>query len=80
MRGSAAHESTKHQLKHFCYSMGWKKFERAWGLVIRIKQLSQMRPLLEAVLAPVNRAANHLSVPEDVPVHARPLTVGSHMV
>ncbi len=32
---------------------GWKKFERAWDLVIRIKQLSQMRPLLEAVLAPV---------------------------
>ena len=32
---------------------GWKKFERAWDLAIRIKQLSQMRPLLEAVLAPV---------------------------
>jgi len=43
----------KHGLKHFFYSAGWKKFERAWDLVIRIKQLSQMRPLLEAVLAPV---------------------------
>jgi radical SAM superfamily enzyme YgiQ (UPF0313 family) len=50
---ASAHESAKHQLKHFAYSAGWKKFERAWDLVIRIKQLSQMRPLLEAVLAPV---------------------------
>ena len=50
---SKAHESLKHQLKHFFYSAGWKKFEPAWDLVIRIRQLSQMRPMLEAVLAPV---------------------------
>jgi len=50
---ASAHRSTKHQLKHFFYSAGWKKFERAWDLMIRIKQLSQMRPLLEAVLSPV---------------------------
>jgi hypothetical protein len=29
------------------------RFERAWDTVIRIKQLSQIRPLLEAILAPV---------------------------
>jgi radical SAM superfamily enzyme YgiQ (UPF0313 family) len=51
---ASAHGSVKHQLKHFFYSAGWKKFERAWDLVIRIKQLSQMRPLLEAVLSPVD--------------------------
>src|SRR5436190_15232002 len=51
---ASAHRSPKHRLKHFFYSAGWKKFERAWDLVIRIKQLSQMRPLLEAVLAPVD--------------------------
>jgi radical SAM superfamily enzyme YgiQ (UPF0313 family) len=50
---AAAHTSAKHRLKHFFYSAGWKKFERAWDTVIRIKQLSQIRPLLEAVLAPV---------------------------
>jgi radical SAM superfamily enzyme YgiQ (UPF0313 family) len=50
---ASAHQSTKHKLKHFFYSAGWKKFEPAWDLVIRIKQLSQMRPLLEAILAPV---------------------------
>jgi radical SAM superfamily enzyme YgiQ (UPF0313 family) len=53
---ASAHKSAKHKLKHFFYSAGWKKFERAWDLVIRIKQLSQMRPILEAVLAPVGSA------------------------
>ena len=52
-KASSAHESFKHQLKHFAYSAGWKKFEPAWDFVIRLKQLSQMRPILEAVLAPV---------------------------
>jgi len=50
---ASAHDSVKHRLKHFFYSAGWKKFERAWDLAIRIRQLSQIRPLLEAVLSPV---------------------------
>ena len=53
LKASKAHKSVKHRVKHFVYSAGWKKFEPAWDLVIRIRQLSQMRPLLEAVLAPV---------------------------
>src|ERR1043165_6683362 len=52
-RAASAHESLKHRLKHFFYSVGWKKFEPAWDFVIRMKQLSQMRPLLEAILSPV---------------------------
>ena len=48
-----AHRSSKHSLKHFAYSAGWKKFEPAWDFVIRLKQLSQMRPMLEAVLSPI---------------------------
>ena len=54
-RAASAHRSVKHALKHAAYSAGWKKFERAWNLVIRIKQLSQMRPVLEAVLSSVAR-------------------------
>ncbi|HKZ80172.1 MAG TPA: hypothetical protein VJ124_17995 [Pyrinomonadaceae bacterium] len=54
---ASAHKSVKHRMKHFFYSAGWKKFERAWDFVIRIKQLSQIRPLLEAVLAPVETSA-----------------------
>jgi len=52
VRAAAAHASLKHSAKHLAYSAGWKKFERAWNLVIRVKQLSQMRPMLEAVLSP----------------------------
>ena len=60
-KASSAHSTAKHSLKHFFYSTGWKKFERAWNLVIRVKQLSQMRPILEAVLAPVNQSRSKLS-------------------
>lgn len=52
VRAASAHSSLKHSIKHLAYSAGWKKFEPAWDFVIRIKQLAQMRPLLEAVLAP----------------------------
>lgn len=65
LKAASAHESTKHSLKHFFYSAGWKKFERAWDLVIRIKQLSQMRPVLEAVLAPIGERAYDSKMPAD---------------
>lgn len=55
-RAASVHATTRHRLKHLSYGVGWKKFERAWDAVIRIQQLAQMRPALEAVLAPVSRA------------------------
>lgn len=57
LTAARAHHSAKHSLKHFVYSAGWKKFEPAWDVVIRLKQLSQMRPLLEAVLSRVRPRA-----------------------
>jgi len=53
-RASLEHGSLKHQAKHFFYAAGWKKFERAWNVVIRARQLSLMTPMLEAVLAKVS--------------------------
>src|SRR5262249_34569776 len=53
-RASFTHGTLKHQAKHFAYAIGWKKFERVWGLVIRARQLRAMTPLLEAVLAKVS--------------------------
>jgi radical SAM superfamily enzyme YgiQ (UPF0313 family) len=50
-RGSLAHDSLKHQAKHFFYAAGWKKFEPLWDVVIRARQLPIMRPVLEAVLS-----------------------------
>jgi hypothetical protein len=63
IRAASAHETVKHRAKHFFYSAGWKKFEPAWDLVIRIRQLSQMRPLLEAVLSPVAGSSRTVSHP-----------------
>ena len=56
-RASLFHGSLKHQGKHFFYAAGWKKFEPAWNLVIRAKQLRLMTPMLEAVLAKVTGEA-----------------------
>ena len=52
-KGSLAHGSAKHQLKHFCYTSGWKKFEPLWNLVIQMKKLNLMTPMLEGVLSKV---------------------------
>ena len=52
-RASLNHGSLKHQLKHFFYASGWKKFERLWDWLIRSRQLAKMTPLVEAVLSRV---------------------------
>jgi radical SAM superfamily enzyme YgiQ (UPF0313 family) len=53
-RASFTHGTLKHQAKHLAYAIGWKKFERLWGVVIHARQLRAMTPLLEAVLAKVS--------------------------
>ena len=67
-RGASAHESLTHSLKHLAYSAGWKKFEPAWDFVIRLKQLRQMRPLLEAVLADARGRSNMVPALDVYPV------------
>lgn len=52
-QASLHHGSLKHQLKHFFYASGWKKFEPVWDLLIRGRQLMRVTPLLEAVLSRV---------------------------
>ncbi|HEY2431953.1 MAG TPA: radical SAM protein [Vicinamibacterales bacterium] len=53
-RASFTHGTLKHQIKHFGYAAGWKKFEGCWNLLIRARQLSVMTPLLEGVLSKVS--------------------------
>ena len=55
IRASLYHGSAKHQLKHFFYTAGWKKFEPLWNLVIQLKQLNLMTPLLEGILSRVTQ-------------------------
>ncbi|UOG75462.1 radical SAM protein [Hymenobacter tibetensis] len=52
-KASLAHDSLKHQLKHFAYAGGWKRFEPLWNFMIKTRHLHSMRPLLEAILAKV---------------------------
>jgi radical SAM superfamily enzyme YgiQ (UPF0313 family) len=56
-RASLSHESLKHQVKHFFYATGWKKFEPLWDLVIRARQLRIMTPMLEGVLSKITASA-----------------------
>jgi len=52
-RASATHATLHHQLKHFAYAGGWKKFELLWNFLIKARHLDAMRPLLEAILSKV---------------------------
>jgi len=52
-KASLHHGTIKHQLKHFFYASGWKKFEPFWDMLIRGRRLAQVTPLLEAVLSRV---------------------------
>jgi radical SAM superfamily enzyme YgiQ (UPF0313 family) len=54
-RAALRHGTAKHQAKHVCYAAGWKKFEPLWDFMIRMRQLRQVTPLLEAVLSRVTR-------------------------
>jgi radical SAM superfamily enzyme YgiQ (UPF0313 family) len=52
-RGALSHVGVKHQLKHFAYAAGWKKFEPLWNFVIKTRRLPHMLPLLESILSEV---------------------------
>jgi radical SAM superfamily enzyme YgiQ (UPF0313 family) len=49
-RGAAAHETMRSRLRHLAYAAGWKKFEPAWDLLIRLRRAGTMLPALEAIL------------------------------
>jgi len=58
VESSLFHGTTKHQLKHFFYAAGWKKFEPLWNIVIQLKKLSVMTPLLEGVLSKITKCGD----------------------
>lgn len=70
VRASLFHGSLKHQLKHFFYTSGWKKFEPVWNTVIQLKRLNLMTPLLEAVLSKVSKQRSTLANGNDLPTEA----------
>jgi radical SAM superfamily enzyme YgiQ (UPF0313 family) len=59
-RASLHHGALKHQLKHFFYASGWKKFEPLWDFLIRARRLGNMTPLLESVLSRVTSSRKQM--------------------
>lgn len=51
VRGACAKEGWDERLRHIAYAGGWKKLERMWDWVIRARRVSNLLPILEAVLA-----------------------------
>jgi radical SAM superfamily enzyme YgiQ (UPF0313 family) len=64
--GASAKESLRARMRHLAYAGGWKKFEPAWDLAIRAKQVVHALPLLEAVLTGFGR---HRPAATPVPSH-----------
>ncbi len=54
-RGALSHVGVKHQLKHFAYAAGWKKFEPLWNFLIKTRRLPHMLPLLESILSELQK-------------------------
>jgi len=50
-QASQSHDGFTDQLRHIAYAGGWKKFEPMWDWVIRAKRVTNLLPVLEAVLA-----------------------------
>jgi radical SAM superfamily enzyme YgiQ (UPF0313 family) len=68
-------EGVAGKLRHLAYAGGWKKFEPLWDWVIRARRVSNLLPLLEAILAgdgplpkklkkPVHYSDHHLASEE----------------
>jgi radical SAM superfamily enzyme YgiQ (UPF0313 family) len=51
LRSSQNHAKAVDQLRHIAYAGGWKKFESMWDWVIRAKRVTNLLPVLEAILA-----------------------------
>jgi radical SAM superfamily enzyme YgiQ (UPF0313 family) len=50
-RGASTKDTIRGRLRHIGYAGGWKKFEPAWGMLIRAGQVLRALPLLETVLS-----------------------------
>src|SRR5215469_2907782 len=53
--GASTKGTARSRMRHLAYAAGWKKFEPAWNLAIRSKQVVHALPLLEAILTGFGR-------------------------
>ena len=50
VRGAGSKSDWQGRARHVAYAAGWKKFERAWDVLIRARRVSRALPVLERVL------------------------------
>ena len=51
LRGASSKHGMSGQLRHIAYAAGWKKFEPLWDFIIRLRRVTALLPLLEAILS-----------------------------
>jgi len=76
-KASLQHEQLKHQIKHFAYAGGWKKFEPMWNFMIKTKGLNKMLPLLEAILSKVKNGQTRPPRAQQIPTATQILNVAT---
>jgi radical SAM superfamily enzyme YgiQ (UPF0313 family) len=54
-RGASSKGSWVGTARHLAYAAGWKKFERAWDVIIQGRRLGRALPVLESVLSGLGR-------------------------
>jgi hypothetical protein len=50
LKAAQKQETTLAQIRHLAYTIGWKKCEKLWALIVKSHQVKRMIPLLEAIL------------------------------
>jgi radical SAM superfamily enzyme YgiQ (UPF0313 family) len=73
-RGAAAHETMRSRLRHLAYAAGWKKFEPAWDLLIRLRRAGMLLPALEAILTEFGKRPSPANIGAPPPVSAGPVS------
>ncbi|MEP7284954.1 MAG: radical SAM protein [Chloroflexota bacterium] len=71
-RGAQTKPYTIGKLRHLAYAGGWKKFEPMWDWVIRAKRVTQLLPMLEAVLTGFGKFEAEKPVPVEQNAHSLP--------
>ena len=65
IESSFFHGTVKHQMKHFFYTSGWKKFEPLWNIIIQMQRLKIMTPILERVLSKISIKRHNTTLKRD---------------
>ncbi len=73
-RGASTKLNLIEKLRHIGYAGGWKKFEPLWDLIIRARRVSNMLPVLEAILSGLGKHPPEKRLTNKVQTLDKPIT------